>query len=403
MHRSITRILAALILAFSTTRLLATECPVLLAAHAHGAQQPLTVRRLYHEVETRLAQSGKIYKALIRRTFQGGGIGRSDVTRAWVDARRDLAREQTTDRVTFGGQQSQAYTFTTIYASGTTYSRGSVIAPGQPTVQTAPVLTCQGAHIAASVILGCPNPVQKWTMSLQPGQDAGRQVLVLLRNGTDSSEDFAGTYTTRIYLDRQTLLPLADVTTGTMNTKNANQAHGRATYLTSLVAPSALPGSFFQPSSIGYRGRADEIRQEMKPVPSGFTVLWLGLDFAGGQGVPALSLQRAVPGEGGKDTFSIELYYAPANKVFGTPLLFIEEGSSSSASRQPQPPTGTGYTRKTVKLANGHAVIVSGRATMAFAYIGSTIALIESPGWELSSVRAMETAVRALQPYVPNP
>src|SRR5436305_392691 len=56
---------------------------------AIAGQQPLTVRQLYHQVETQLAQSGKIYMALIRRTIQGGGIGRSDITQVWVDARHD--------------------------------------------------------------------------------------------------------------------------------------------------------------------------------------------------------------------------------------------------------------------------------------------------------------------------
>jgi hypothetical protein len=371
-------------------------------ADAQDAQQPLTVRQLYHQVEARLAQSGKIYKALIRRTTQGGGFRRTDVTQVWVDARRELARQQTTERFT-SGQHTQTYTITSIAANGTTYTRVPVSNPGQPAVQTSPVFTCQGAHIAASVILGCPNPVQTWTMSLQPGRYAGRQVLVLLRKDTDTGEGSSGTYVTRIYIDRQTLLPLAEKTTGTMNMSPAPKpTHGRATYVTSLVAPSSLPASFFQPSSIGYRGRSDEIRQEMKPVPSGFTVLWLGLDVTGGQGLPALSLQRAVPGEGGKDTFSIELYYMPANNLFGKPLLYMEEWSSAAAARHPKPPTGSGWSRQTVKLANGHAVILSGRGSMAFAYIGSTVALIEPTGSALSSVPALQTIVRALRPYVPH-
>jgi hypothetical protein len=397
MNLSTSRVIAALALTLGTTILSVIAYPVSTAAIAQEAQQTLTVRQLYHQVEARLAQSGKIYRAVIKRTLEGGGIRRTDVTQAWVDARRDLAREQTTERLTFG-QHGQTYTFTTIYANGTTYIRGAGAAPGQPVVQTSPVFTCNGAHIAASVILGCPNPVQKWTMSLQPGQHSGRQVLVLLRNGTDSGDDFGGTYTTRIYLDRGTLLPLADTLTGTMNSK---PMHGSTSYVSRLVAASSLPASFFQPSSLGYRGRAGQIRQDMKIVPSGFTVLWLGLDFAVGQGLPALSIQRAVPGEGGTDTFSIELYYVPVGHPFDKSFLYIEEWSSSAAQRHPRPPTGSGWARQTVKLANGHAVILTGRNTMAFAYIGSTILLIELNGSALSSVPALQTIVRALRPHKP--
>jgi hypothetical protein len=352
------------------------------------AEQPLTVRQLYHQVEAQLAQSGKIYEAVIGST------------KVWVDARRELARVQSTGRLASG----QPYSYTTIYADGKTYTRGSVVrAPGQPAIQTGTAFTCQGAHIAASVILGCPDPLQKWTMSLQSGSYAGRQVLLLLRKGTDSSEGSAGILTvstTRIYLNRQTLLPLAAVITGT--TIDKKPVHGSVSYVTNLVVPSSLPASFFQPSSIGYRGRADQIRHEMKPVPRGFAVLWLGLDFAGGHELPALSIQR-VSTSGGGTNFSLELYYAPAKNVSGTPLLYLEERSSAAPVPLPGPPTGTGWTRQTVKLANGHAVVVSGRSVMAFAYIGSTVALIESPGWGLSSMRAMQTVVRALQPYVPNP
>jgi hypothetical protein len=240
------------------------------------------------------------------------------------------------------------------------------------------------------VIRGCAGAVQK-------GRYAGRQVLILLCKGHQSGEGSAriySTYTTRIYLDRQTLLPLADMTTGTSYSK---PAHDSATYLTSLVAPSSLPANFFQPSSIGYRGRADQIRQEMKPVPHGFTVLWLGLDFARRQGVPALSLQRVLP-VGGGTSFAIYLHYAPAKNT-GSDSLQLYEMSADDPNR-PQPPPGS--TRQTVKLANGHGVIVSGRDHMAFAYIGSTVALIQASAPALSSAQALRTIVRGLRPYVPN-
>ena len=207
----------------------------------------------------------------------------------------------------------------------------------------------------------------------------------------ESDEDTDRTYTTRIYLDRRMLLPLADTTTGTINRK---AMHGITSYVSSLVATSSLPASFFQPSSIGYRGRANQIRQEMKPVPSGFSVLWLGLNFAGGRGLPAVSIQRAVAGNGGVRNFSIELYYAPAGHLFAKPLFYMEEWSSSAARRHPLPPTEPWRVRQTVKLANGHAVILSGRNTMAYAYIGSTIVLVQPQVSALSRKRQPRLATR---------
>src|SRR5947209_8270053 len=202
MNLSTARVRAALALTLGTTILSGTAYPVSTMAHAQDAQQTLTVRQLYLQVEERLAQTGKIYKTLIRRTVQGGGIRCTDITQVWVDARRELARAQTKGRVTDDQQgQTTDYAYSTVYANGTTY--------------------------------------------------------------------------------------------GTINRK---AMHGITSYVSSLVATSSLPASFFQPSSIGYRGRANQIRQEMKPVPSGFSVLWLGLNFAGGRGLPAVSIQRAVAG-----------------------------------------------------------------------------------------------------------
>lgn len=403
MNLSTARVLAALALTSGTTILSVIAYPVSTSAIAQEAQQTLTVRRLYQQVEARLAHSGKIYKALIRRRVQGGGIYRTDVTQVWVDARRELARTQTTGRLTDNQQgQTTSYTFSTVYANGTTYSRDHVAGPIQPEVQRDPVFTCNGAHTAASVILGCPHHLQKWSFSLQPGHYSGRQVLILIRKGTESDEDTDRTYTTRIYLDRGSLLPLADTTTGTINRK---PMHGSTSYVSSLVPSSSLPASFFQPSSVGYRGRADQIRQEMTPIPGGFTVLWLGLDFAGGHGLPAVSLQHAIAGRGGKNNFSIQLDYMPAGHPFAQPLLYMEDYPSSAARRHPQPPAGPWRVRRqTVKLANGHAVILSGRGrnTMAYAYIGSTTVLVQPGTHALSSMAALKTLIGALRPYRPS-
>src|SRR5947209_14376534 len=122
MYLSTARVLAALALTLGTTILSVNAYPVSRRADAQEVQQTLTVLQLYHQVEARLAQTGKIYKALIRRTVQGGGIRRTDVTQVWVDARRELAREQTTGRVTDDEQgQTTDYTYSTVYATGTTY------------------------------------------------------------------------------------------------------------------------------------------------------------------------------------------------------------------------------------------------------------------------------------------
>lgn len=45
-------------------------------------------------------------------------------------------------------------------------------------------------------------------MSLQLGSYAGREVFVFLRQGTDSSKSFGGTYSSGICLDKETLFCL---------------------------------------------------------------------------------------------------------------------------------------------------------------------------------------------------
>jgi hypothetical protein len=149
-----------------------------------------------------------------------------------------------------------------------------------------------------------------------------------LTKGTQSGEDQTRVFTSRLYLDSATFLPLAGVTTGSVDMGKKYPLLETTTYGHTFIPTSSVAPNFFTPASIGYHGAADEINQELAPVPSTFMVYWLGVHFRGPFGLPDLVASRAVPSPSGVSDFILEVYYTLASDPYGFPRLFMEESTT---------------------------------------------------------------------------
>src|SRR2546421_2997886 len=98
----------------------------------------------------------------------------------------------------------------------------------------------------------------------------------------------------RLYLDPHTFLPIAQETTGQVNSSpgQIQPMRARWVYAHTFVPAHAVPAHFFDPAAIGYVPPENQLNH----VPRGFTIYWLGTHVAGVRGLPPLLLTKVDPG-----------------------------------------------------------------------------------------------------------
>jgi DNA-binding CsgD family transcriptional regulator len=116
---------------------------------------------------------------------------------------------------------------------------------------------CYGGSVAASVILGCPGPLEDLTTTVEAGEYGGMPAVVLVTTGTSRGSDEITAGTTRLYLDPATLLPVASEVSGTYDVGVVEPLSGDESFVHEWVERGSLPADFFEPRSIGYVESAD--------------------------------------------------------------------------------------------------------------------------------------------------
>lgn len=423
--------------------LLAATASTLLAACGNGAREEaqqgptpalneanLTVDEVYARFAQAITRPGFIYRVTIDLSYDGAYSFMEGTRTSWIDAGRDLAREEE-DTTIRSQEQSSHDNWSLIIANGGQY-RPPQPTEGEPGTRVkAPM--CHGANAAVSAVLGCPGPTDDVTEKAEIGKYKGHAVVVLTTDGTVHGEDETIRMTEKLYLDRRTLLPIASETESTVN--ETYDIGCQMTYKNDFVPVTSLPDDFFDPASIGYVETDPEAQLN---ADLGFTVYWLGRSFGGETGLPSLTLTDV----GSRSRNPFMLNYRPANDEFGPAILSLDEydvnGWRASQAFPPLPgatpvPIDNWWERpcKDMALPTGHATlvldienetenrqppIISGERACIFThdgffalvFLGSTVIRVNAPlalddqgVWSQSpynSLEGMEAVVRALQP-----
>jgi hypothetical protein len=388
---------------------------------------PATVEEVYARAGKSLRQLGGIYHATIEVVHEAGVYSYAATIERWVDSARNVVRETTT--------YADGTTYVSVIAGGATYTGQPGGAAGTAGAITAP--TCFGAPEAVSAVLGCPGPTEVSTTTLEQGTHDGLPALVLVTTGEWSGSDSTTTFTSRLYLDAATLLPVAREMEGEVDYGTVAPLAQRATYRHELVAPESLPAGLFDPASIGFVRPDPEAPLDDPRL--GIAVYWLGARFDPGGGLPPLVLGNAVPAEPDGPGYVLTLEYRLEAEPFGPAVVMIRvwpggDWQDYAAYWETYQPC---HQREEISLDDGRAVLYSGYSDEtlfqlapagtpaggacpdptydrfgAVAELGGTALIVDAPGvayprgFEASpyDTRAgIEAVVRGLKPRAPRP
>ncbi len=395
------------------------------ASPTAGNPASLTVEEVYRRVEQTINRPGMLYHATIQDT------GATDL---WVDGLRNVARRE------LGRPGETSIMITTAQGRYTLTSYGEIMTTNQP--------MCEGASVAAAAVLDCPNAafetytfatsgaapqrsVATPSITIHPDQDAGRPAIVLIAHKRQQPwRSGPVTETRRLYLDPDTYLPFAEEVERESQGPGSH-SRARLTYTHEFIPAGTVPAGFFDPAALR-RARPDPQAALDQP-PPGFTLYWLGAQFAGAAGVPPLEMwdvDRYNPAYQRWDSDQIILDYTRADDPFGgQPVVRLTEyartvwetGQSAALAppSQTHTPDGPCWTREEIALPNGRAILFLGfnwpdhvppgpddgcptdrphDRFEAHVFLGETV-IVVSPGiWPNQTREGVEALVRALRP-----
>ena len=291
-------------------------------------QDALTVEQVYGQVAEALTRPGEIYHAVIEAEANLGETSQDGTEEYWVDAGRDLARLE---------RSSLEEEDTSIASAGAVYFGGSPVRERLSSKRPADL--CHGANSAVSLLLQCKGEDEK-ASSVEFGRYRDQDALVIKSDVVTEGEDQTIRFTQRLYVDRNTFLPLAVEIEGTYETDVVESLYALGQYRGDFVSLDSLSPDFFDPASIGYV-EIDPLQPLDRP-DLGVTVYWLGERFSPGGDLPELEVAWVeVPScsVGGVKTgpgsltcgpgYKLILYYRLVGDEFGPPMLGIQEWTAA--------------------------------------------------------------------------
>ena len=355
------------------------------------------------EVYDRMAEAIRCpgYALHVTFSFPGPPFNATGSSQAWIDLEGNRARKESEIKLTLDGEEFEQWSKEIILAE-LTYRGGSSESP-----RGLRALACHGSDSAAfSVLLDCQGYLENSTTAVEIGASFnGKSALALVTEGYTGSREF----TARLYVDDSTFLPLGvDI---------------------EFVSLDSLPADFFDPASIGYVEKNPEEPLETTDVR--VPVYWLGREFDGGDGFPALTLSQVfapTPDQAPPFGYSAEITYRRADDEFGWGMvslqLYAREGWEAflAQSRGGNWWDGPCIQRRELDLPDRRAVIYSGYEDRIFVqpdargdcpprdkfvahvYVGDAFVKIDAPGLQSTeyfesdydSEEAMELLVRSL-------
>ncbi|HXG36086.1 MAG TPA: hypothetical protein VNL15_03875 [Dehalococcoidia bacterium] len=298
------------------------------ANNSNVSTEGLSVEEVLARVTSAISRPGQIFHVRGEIKRDAGPYPYRGTIDIWVDAGHDKARWKM--EITNGDKsiiQEQ------IIAGGARYVQVSF--SDYPAIKGR-AATCPGGNSAVSALLNCE---QMKDPRMEQGRFEGKTVVLLVGDVRTSGSDETFTFVRRIYLDAASFLPLAVEEEGTVDYGEIAPLHSLRRYRGEFLEADALPPDFFDPASIGYVERDPE--QPLRGAGGATPVYWLGRDFSGGSGLPALTLERVdsarAPRPGGPPPgarigpgYEYILHYRLADDEFGPPVLSLQEWPNSA-------------------------------------------------------------------------
>jgi hypothetical protein len=251
---------------------------------------------------TETSLRGGVYHATITLHREDGPDDFDATTDLWIDIVRDAVRRDTT-LTTADGHVVET---TELTADGISWYQGI---PGS-------VRPCWDATAATTALLECFRRPEPLIPVVEVATLDGHPAIVLVTTGERDGSDSSETFTTRLYLDPATGLPLASETTGTRRSDTSWEISATARYEHELLGPASVPADLFDAGALGWHVASED------DLPAGQAIGWFGTEVDAGAGLPALVLASVEPGLTPPGYVAI-LHYAATTDRFNS-LLAIQ-------------------------------------------------------------------------------
>ena len=223
-------------------------------------------------------------------------------TMIWLDARGNRSRVERTTTFTDAGVKETAQAAgedipelkgAEIFVGGRVYSR-EYDRDEQMQFNEAEAsadLSERGILVEFGADCGTPEPGAPDQRSCSIEQRVtyrGRPAIALVRSGKSRGSDETSNTTTRLFVDRETFLPLGQTSEGTLDIGDIYPVSSDIPYDQQFIPVESLPDDLFDPASIGFI--LDDFEQRIPDAAGPTSVYWLGTNVEGGEGLPPLRL-----------------------------------------------------------------------------------------------------------------
>ena len=275
-------------------RVTSSETPATAEPSATPAADVPTLEEIYAGASETLRQAGMIYHATILTEGAEDSFIRGQTSERWVDASQNVAREDATQRLYF--QEEVVFDVMVIDVGG---SRHTLYREPEQRLDESPSQACYGAIEAVSSVLGCPGFLEDSTTTVEWGTYDGQAAIVLVTIGTSRGSDESFTFTTRLYLDPDTYLPLREETEGT---HTYGPVKTETTYQHEFIPADTLPASFFDPATLA--------TESLEMATPDSTIYWLKDRFDPEGDLPPLVISTVEFGDWGDLGFDTSISYS---------------------------------------------------------------------------------------------
>lgn len=408
---------ALFIIALFPFMMAAVGCESDTTARTAPAEIPsnLTLDEVYRRMEQAIDADGKIvHVSVVIEDVDFGGAptppalagfdAEHYADQLWLDASAGAARSETSIR---NLDEAADRVSRSIIRSGDTFR---VDSDGNSAAVES--LTCRGSDSPLlAQLMRCGNYLEESKTVVESGEYQGRPAIVLTTSGQLPSHDWTSSFTTRLYIDPSSNLPIAIDTQESGAGDHAELSYRiQERYDIEFLARSSLPDDFFEPASIGYVER--DPTANLAPTVDGMPVYWLGERYTPSTTMAGLALQSSAASPRRPPlpaSYAASLTYGLADQRYGGPIITLQEFPVDAWSSL-NPDTGghfwngAGVTREDVPVAGGRAVLFRVPASyeryLAHVYFESTvILLLDDQPSPYANREAFIALIKALRPY----